>query len=87
MKIKCEEANAICDRSQYHECSKWQRLKLEWHLLFCKSCRAYSKGNAKLTKMIQSQLDLLPKGYPKAHLDTSAKEAMQKKMDAALQKD
>jgi len=61
MKIKCKEANLICDKSQYKDCTSWQRLKLELHLLFCKKCRKYSKDNAKLTKLIQKNLDELPK--------------------------
>lgn len=59
MLIKCEEANKICDKSQYQEASFWERIKLELHLLTCKACRKYTKGNMELTKLINYHLDNL----------------------------
>lgn len=51
MKISCEQAADICNRSQYKESSFWERLKLRLHLRFCKTCKNYSKKNAKLTTL------------------------------------
>ncbi len=51
--LKCEEANHICDKSQYHEASFLEKIKLTIHLLYCRVCRKYSKNNAKLTECIE----------------------------------
>lgn len=59
MLIKCEEANRICDKSQYQEASFLERIKLELHLLTCKTCQKYTKENIELTKLIHHHLDNL----------------------------
>ena len=51
MKITCEEASSICDKSQYKEATFWDIVKLRIHLLYCKACKAYSKKNSGLTSM------------------------------------
>lgn len=49
--VSCDEACYICDKSQYHEASWWQRLKLSIHIMYCKKCNAHSKKNTKLTTL------------------------------------
>ncbi len=64
--LKCEEANHVCDKSQYHEASFIEKIKLTIHLLYCRVCRKYTKNNAKLTKCIeQSELNLLEESVKK----------------------
>lgn len=51
--FNCNEANHVCDKSQYKEASFIEKLKLNIHLIYCSFCRKYSKNNAKLTKFIK----------------------------------
>ena len=51
--LKCDDANHVCDKSQYKEASFIEKIKLIFHLLYCKACRKYSKNNGKLTECIQ----------------------------------
>lgn len=45
MKITCNEATEICDKSQYKEASVWEKIKLGTHLFLCKKCGLYAKQN------------------------------------------
>ncbi len=66
--MKCNEAQNVCDKSQYKESSLWERIKLTIHLLYCKTCRSYSFKNKKLTRVIQkAKIETLPK-EDKKHL-------------------
>jgi len=47
--INCEEASTICNKKQYKEATLLEQIKLGFHLLFCKTCAAFSKKNKKLT--------------------------------------
>lgn len=49
--ISCDKAADICTRAQYNEASQWEKLKLKYHLWFCKICAEYSKNNKKLTSL------------------------------------
>lgn len=51
--IACDEANHVCDKSQYNESTFWERVKLNIHLIYCKACRNYTANNIKLTKMMK----------------------------------
>ena len=51
--LKCEEASHVCDKSQYQESSFIERIKLTFHLVYCKVCRGYSRNNSKLTSCIE----------------------------------
>ena len=55
MKLSCDEATAICDKSQYNEASFFEKIKLMFHLLVCKKCGMYSKQNGVLTKCYEKQ--------------------------------
>ncbi|WP_375238210.1 glycine dehydrogenase [Aurantibacter sp.] len=53
--LPCEEANHVCDKSQYKESSFSEMIKLNLHLLYCKACRKYSSRNAKLTAILKRE--------------------------------
>ncbi|MDV7186340.1 hypothetical protein R3X25_03525 [Lutibacter sp. TH_r2] len=55
MKLTCDEATTICDKSQYGEASFWEKIKLSFHIFMCKNCSLYSKQNAVLSKCLQKQ--------------------------------
>ena len=58
--IKCEEANHNCDKTQYKEASFWEKIKLNFHLIYCSACRKYTARNTKLTQVIdKSKLETL----------------------------
>lgn len=76
--LKCEEATHVCDKSQYHEASILEKIKLTIHLLYCGACRKYSRYNSKLTKSIE-----------KSHvtcLEESVKKEMKKDFEKELVK-
>lgn len=52
-KITCEEATTICTKSQYGEASFIEKIKLNFHFIFCKYCRAFTKQNAQLSSMCE----------------------------------
>ncbi len=52
MKLTCDEATTICDKTQYGEATLWEKIKLNFHLVLCKNCRLYSKQNKLITKCI-----------------------------------
>ncbi|MCF6223553.1 MAG: hypothetical protein L3J34_07460 [Flavobacteriaceae bacterium] len=54
--ISCDEATAICDKNQYGEASKWDKLRLSFHLLLCKHCKSYSNQNNFITKLLGNYL-------------------------------
>lgn len=58
MKLSCDEATAICDKSQYCEINIWDKIKLSLHLLLCKKCGLYTKQNSVLTKCYKSHQEL-----------------------------
>ena len=65
--IRCEEANHVCDKTQYKEASLWEKIVLNIHLIYCKFCRKYSKNNAKLSKLVTKK---------PVYLDASSKEKL-----------
>ena len=52
--ISCEEAQHICDKTQYEEATIWERTKLKIRLSWCIITRAYSKKNRKLTDALKT---------------------------------
>lgn len=54
LKTECHEANHICDKNQYNEASLLEKVKLSFHLIYCRACRKYSARNGKLTKAIKN---------------------------------
>ncbi|MDO7170782.1 hypothetical protein [Mariniflexile sp. AS56] len=74
--LPCQEANHVCDKSQYKNASLWEKVKLNLHLIYCRACRKYSKNNAKLTKVMRkSNIE---------YLDKKCKEQMKSELDKAI---
>ena len=74
--IPCDEANHVCDKTQYKDATLWEKIKLNIHLIYCRACRDYTKANTKLTKALKkSDADCL---------DPKCKDAMRKEFDKAL---
>ncbi|MGV6829861.1 MAG: hypothetical protein ACWA45_10755 [Flavobacteriales bacterium] len=77
--MKCEEANHVCDKNQYHEATLWEKLKLSIHLLYCSYCRKYVANNKQLTKMIkESDIHTLPE-KEKEELEQKLRQEIAKK--------
>ena len=51
--MKCEEANHVCDKNQYKEAGLLEKIRLTFHLIYCRACRKYSSRNSKLSKAIE----------------------------------
>ena len=54
IKINCEEAGHICDKSQYKEATFWEKVRLNIHLIYCRACQKYTARNTKLTKAVKN---------------------------------
>lgn len=75
--ISCEEAQHICDKSQYGEATLWEKFKLNIRLCWCRITRAYTKKNRTLTKTIKtSKVECLKKEEQQA-LKKSFEEQLQ----------
>ena len=75
--LSCEDANHVCDKSQYREASLWEKVKLSIHLLYCRACREYTDNNAKVTEVID-------KSQPQCLYEDAKKgmqELLQKELD------
>ena len=55
MKLTCNEATTICDKSQYNEATLWEIIKLRLHLILCKKCGKYSKQNSFMSKCYETK--------------------------------
>ena len=74
--IPCDEANHVCDKTQYKEATLWEKIKLNIHLIYCRACRKYTKNNTKLTNKIkESKVECM---------DKKCKESMQKEFEKAI---
>lgn len=49
--ISCDKAATICNKVQYKEASFVEKMKLRLHLLFCKTCRKFTKKNTELSQL------------------------------------
>ena len=58
LKINCDEATTICDKSQYNEASFMERVRLTLHLALCKNCKKYTKQNNLMSDVFNRELDL-----------------------------
>lgn len=57
LKLTCDEATKICDKSQYGAISFLDRVKLQFHVFSCKICGKYSKQNGIMTKCLEKHID------------------------------
>jgi len=82
MKLTCDEATTICDKSQYNEASFFEKIKLQLHILLCKKCWKYSKQNGIMSKCYEKKRasDLDKKGFlcdeEKKAMENSLKEKL-----------
>ncbi len=49
----CEKASIICNKTQYREATFIEKMKLQFHLLICKTCSTFSKQNSTLTTLCE----------------------------------
>lgn len=54
--MNCDEATTICDKNQYGEASFIEKIRLTFHLVFCKYCKDYTKQNNIMTKLFGKYL-------------------------------
>lgn len=54
--MNCDEATTICDKNQYGEASFIEKIRLTFHLVFCKYCKAYTRQNNLMTKLFGKYL-------------------------------
>lgn len=74
--VPCDEAHHVCDKTQYNESSLWEKIKLYFHLLYCKACRKYTNNNKKLSRTIQkAKVECM---------DKKSKESMKHEFEKAL---
>lgn len=76
--VSCEEAQSICDKSQYGEASFLEKMKLKIRLCYCKLTRDHSERNTKLTQVIQNAKLL--------SLDNKYKEVLKQKLKNEVSK-
>lgn len=75
LQLECTNANHICDKSQYNEATLLEKIKLSFHLLHCKACRTYTKGNIALTKLTnKSEVASMPANNKQSLKDRLAEE-------------
>lgn len=74
--IPCDEANHVCDKTQYKEATLWEKIKLNIHLIYCSACRKYTKNNSALTKLLKRE-------KPQT-LNASAKESLRSTFEKEL---
>jgi len=79
--ISCDEATAICDKNQYGEASRWDKLRLQLHLFLCKHCKHYSKQNHIITKILGKYA---PGCDGSEHLSEKEKEELEEKLKEQL---
>ena len=53
IKTACQNANHVCDKTQYKEATLLEKVKLSLHLILCRACKKYSSNNQKLSKVIK----------------------------------
>jgi hypothetical protein len=51
--IDCSKAENSCDKSQYKELGRINKLKLLMHIAVCRRCKEYTSRNSRLTKLIK----------------------------------
>ncbi len=64
LKINCDQATTICDKSQYGEATLFEKIQLNFHFLGCKICRMYSKQNVKMSKVFKMKANDCKKRIP-----------------------
>ncbi len=83
IKISCDEATQICDKSQYGEATIWEKIKLNIHLVLCHHCKTYTKQNTLITKIIGKYLNSSEKSK---QLSTEEKAALKTNLQEKISK-
>ncbi|MEE9349713.1 MAG: hypothetical protein V3U80_06670 [Flavobacteriaceae bacterium] len=78
--IKCNEATSICDKTQYGEASRFDKIRLLLHNFLCHRCKLYSEQNKLMTKIFKVNKEKCTEHK----LCTSDKEAMQDALDKEI---
>lgn len=78
LKISCDEAALICSKSQYKESSFLEKVKLNFHILFCKYCKEYVKQNSLLSKIYKQEATLCKRTHFK--MDDKDKKTLKNKL-------
>lgn len=76
--IDCSKAAHCCDKAQYKEAGRFEKLKLYIHFLFCEPCRNYAKKNTQLTKIIKDSKITTCKKEDKNYWKSEIKKEMTK---------
>lgn len=80
--INCDQATTICDKNQYGEATKVDKIKLTFHFLLCKVCSLYSKQNVFLTSIYKVHSKNCKK--IKHCLSDEEKEALKKSLERKI---
>ncbi len=79
--IPCDEANHVCDKTQYKEATLWEKIKLTIHLAYCRACRNYTKSNRKLTAVMKDSKIQCMDESKKASMKTDFEKLLQEHKD------
>ncbi|MCL7762032.1 hypothetical protein MPF19_01300 [Polaribacter sp. Z014] len=79
LRITCDEATTICDKSQYGAATLGEKVKLSIHFLRCKVCSLYTKQNNTLTNLYKGHAKSCKE--TKRCLSKEEKEALKKELD------
>ena len=82
MKISCDQATTICDKNQYGEASLLDKIKLNFHILFCSRCGLYSKQNFVMSKCYEVHRS--KKDHEECCLEQHEKDQIEKEVKAEL---
>jgi len=83
MKLTCDEASTICDKSQYGESTLWEKVKLNIHLFLCKKCGLYAKQNKVMSTCYQKLKEEECSKTP--HLDQEEKKCMEQDLKTKIE--
>lgn len=51
--VSCEKAAIICNKSQYNEATFMEKMKLRFHLMWCKTCSKFTRQNTDFTSLCE----------------------------------
>jgi hypothetical protein len=83
MKITCNEATEICDKSQYKEASLLEKIKLGTHLFLCKKCGLYAKQNKMMSVCLRKLKEA--ESHKTTHLNRDEKELMAQELKTKIE--
>ncbi|MFO7673915.1 MAG: hypothetical protein R6V74_09435 [Lutibacter sp.] len=83
MKITCNEATEICDKSQYKEASIWEKIKLGTHLFLCKKCGLYAKQNKMMSVCLRKLTEA--KSHKAHHLNQDEINSMAQELKTKIE--